>query len=148
MVVKRHILTLALTLITLSGVAQFKLYEKGHDAYTAGKYQDAITNFSEYLTKPPRDKALDVEVFYLRALSYYKSNDFKSAIDDFQESILLNHQNTGNIYWFLAKCYEKTGGLQESVSAYGNAIRILDATKESKAKMLYERSQIHSKMGA
>ena len=51
MEVKRHILTLALTLITLSGVAQFKLYEKGHDAYTAGKYQDAITNFSEYLTK-------------------------------------------------------------------------------------------------
>ncbi len=148
MVVKRHILTLALTLITLSGVAQFKLYEKGHDAYTAGKYQDAITNFSEYLTKPTRDKALDVEVFYLRALSYYKSNDFKSAIDDFQETILLNHQNTGNIYWFLAKCYEKTGSLQESVSAYGNAIRILDDNKESKVKMLYERSQIHSKMGA
>jgi tetratricopeptide (TPR) repeat protein len=148
MVVKRHILTLALTLITLSGVAQFKLYEKGHDAYTAGKYQDAITNFSEYLTKPTRDKALDVEVFYLRALSYYKSNDFKSAIDDFQESILLNHQNTGNIYWFLAKCYEKTGSLQESVSAYGNAIRILDDNKESKVKMLQERSQIHSKMGA
>ena len=70
MVIRRHILTLALTLITLSGVAQFKLYEKGHDAYTAGKYQDAITNFSEYLTKPTRDKALDVEVFYLRALSY------------------------------------------------------------------------------
>jgi tetratricopeptide (TPR) repeat protein len=148
MVVKRHILTLALTLITLSGVAQFKLYEKGHDAYTAGKYQDAITNFSEYLTKPTRDKALDVEVFYLRALSYYKSNDFKSAIDDFQETILLNHQNTGNIYWFLAKCYEKTGSLQESVSAYGNAIRLLDANKESKVKMLNERSQIHSKMGA
>jgi tetratricopeptide (TPR) repeat protein len=148
MVVKRHILTLALTLITLSCFAQFKLYEKGHDAYTAGKYQDAIANFSEYLTKPTRDKALDVEVFYLRALSYYKSNDFKSAIDDFQETILLNHQNTGNIYWFLAKCYEKTGSLQESVSAYGNAIRLLDANKESKVKMLQERSQIHSKMGA
>jgi tetratricopeptide (TPR) repeat protein len=148
MVVKRDILTLALTLITLSGVAQFKLYEKGHDAYTAGKYQDAITNFSEYLTKPTRDKALDVEVFYLRALSYYKSNDFKNAIDDFQEAILLNHQNTGNIYWFLAKCYEKTGSLQESVSAYGNAIRLLDDNKESKVKMLYERSQIHSKMSA
>src|SRR6187401_1774482 len=101
-------------ILSVQASAQFKLYEKGHDAYTAGKYQDAITNFSEYLTKPTRDKALDVEVFYLRALSYYKSNDFKSAIDDFQESILLNHQNTGNIYWFLAKCYEKTGSLQES----------------------------------
>lgn len=147
MLVKRHIITLALVFITVSAFAQFKLYEKGHDAYTAGKYTEAITNFSEYLTKPTRDKALDVEVFYLRALSYYKSNDFKSAIDDFQETILLNHQNTGNIYWFLAKCYEKTESLSESVNAYNNALRELDANKESKGKILYERSQIHSKMG-
>jgi tetratricopeptide (TPR) repeat protein len=147
MAAKRYTITLALVAITVSAIAQFKLYEKGHDSYTDGKYAEAITNFSEYLTKPTRDKALDVEVFYLRALSYYKSNDFKSAIGDFQETILLNHQNTGNIYWFLAKCYEKTGALQESVSAYGNAIRILDANKESKVKMLQERSQIYSKMG-
>lgn len=127
--------------------AQFKLYEKGHDAYTAGKYPEAITNFSEYLTKPTRDKALDVEVFYLRALSYYKSNNFKSAIDDFQESLLLNHKNIGNIYWFLAKCYDKTDSPAEAVNAYTNAIRELDANTESKSKMLYERSQIHTRMG-
>ena len=148
MLIKSLIIGIFLHIGAIASFAQFKLYEKGHDAYTAGKYQDAITNFSEYLTKPTRDKALDVEVFYLRALSYYKSNDFKSAIDDFQETILLNHQNTGNIYWFLAKSYEKTGSLQESVSAYGNAIRILDANKESKVKLFHERSQIHSKMGA
>ncbi|HMG94580.1 MAG TPA: caspase family protein, partial [Chryseolinea sp.] len=142
------LVTIVASLGTLSGFAQFKLYEKGHDYYTAGKYPEAIVNFSEYLTKPTRDKALDVEVFYLRALSYYKSNDFKNAIGDFQETILLNHQNSGNIYWFLAKCYEKTGSLQESVSAYGNSIRLLDANKESKVKLLLERSQIHSKMGA
>jgi len=136
-----------ITLIVGQACAQFKLYEKGHDSYTAGKYKDAIANFSEYLTKPTRDKALDVEVFYLRALSYYKNNDFKNAIDDFQESILLNHQNIGNIYWFLAKSYEKTGSLSESVNAYKNAIRELDANKESKSKMLYERSQVHTKMG-
>jgi hypothetical protein len=33
------------------------------------------------------------------------------------------------------------------VNAYKNAIRELDANKESKSKMLYERSQIHTKMG-
>jgi len=144
---RRHILTFVLLFSTASLYAQFKLYEKGHDAYTSGKYQEAITNFSEYLTKPTRDKALDVEVFYLRALSHYKSNDFKNAIGDFQETILLNHQNIGNIYWFLAKSYEKTGSLSESVNAYTNAIRELDANKESKSKMLFERSQIHTKMG-
>src|SRR5262245_27376778 len=124
-----RVISMFLLIAVSSGAAtaQFKLYEKGHDAYTAGKYQEAITNLSEYLTKGTRDKALDVEVFYLRALSYFKSNDFKSAIDDFQETILLNHQNTGNIYWFLAKCYEKTGSLSESVNAYKNALRELDA---------------------
>ena len=147
MVCRVVIVGLVIAFSSAAAYGQFKLYEKGHDSYTAGKYQDAITNFSEYLTKPTRDKALDVEVFYLRALSYYKSNDFKSAIDDFQETILLNHQNSGNIYWFLAKCYEHTSALQESASAYGNAIRILDTNKESKAKMLNERSQIYSKMG-
>src|SRR5215218_8384571 len=95
-------------LFGLHAKAQFKLYEKGHDSYTSGKYADAIANFSEYLTKGTRDKALDVEVFYLRALSYYKSSQYKQAVGDFQETLLLDHQNKGNIYWFLAKCYDKT----------------------------------------
>jgi tetratricopeptide (TPR) repeat protein len=127
--------------------AQFKLYEKGHSSYTSGNYADAIQNFSEYLTKPTRDKALDVEVFYLRALSYYKTNDFKSAIDDFQETILLDHKNVGNIYWFLAKSYDKTGSLPDALGAYTSALRELDSNADSKSKLLYERSQIHTRMG-
>ncbi|MBA4057558.1 MAG: hypothetical protein C0490_22785, partial [Marivirga sp.] len=98
MIAKRYILFFLINLVGISTFAQFKLYEKGHDSYTSGKYNDAILNFSEYLTKPTRDKSLDVEVFYLRALSYYKSNNFKSAIEDFQETILLDHKNKGNIY--------------------------------------------------
>ncbi|HTF19184.1 MAG TPA: caspase family protein [Chryseolinea sp.] len=127
-------------------VAQFKLYEKGHDSYTSGKYADAIRNFSEYLTKGTRDKALDVEVFYLRALSYYKSNQYQSAVGDFQETLLLDHPNRGNIYWFLAKCYEKTNNLPESINAFNYAVRDLDGNKESKAKLLWERSQLYTRM--
>src|SRR5687768_9683710 len=98
-----------LCLLSLQASAQFKLYEKGHDSYAAGKYQDAITNFSQYLTKPTRDKALDVEVYYLRALAYYKTNDFKSSIPDFEETILLDLKNKGKIDWFMATGYEKLG---------------------------------------
>jgi len=127
--------------------AQFKLYEKGHSSYTSGNYADAIQNFSEYLTKPTRDKALDVEVFYLRALSYYKTNDFKNAINDFQETILLDHKNVGNIYWFLAKSYDKTGSLPDALGAYTSALRELDSNADSKVKLFYERSQIHTRMG-
>jgi len=147
MAVKMHIVFFLLNVASIVVSAQFKLYEKGHDSYTAGKYNEAISNFSEYLTKPTRDKALDVEVFYLRALSYYKTNNFKNAIEDFQETILLDHKNKGNIYWFMAKSYDKTNSLTESVNAYNYALRELESNKESKGKLLYERSQLHTRMG-
>jgi tetratricopeptide (TPR) repeat protein len=135
-----------LFMLSTSVSAQFKLYEKGHDSYTAGKYQDAITNFSLYLTKATRDKSLDVEVFYLRALSHYKSNNFKDAIPDFEETILLDHKNKGNIYWFMAKAYDKMGKTKEAIDAYTNALRELSDSKENKAKLFYERSQMHTKL--
>jgi tetratricopeptide (TPR) repeat protein len=134
-------------ILSVQVTAQFKLYEKGHDSYTAGKYEDAITNFSQYLTKPTRDKSLDVEVYYLRALSYYKTNDFKKAIPDFEETILLDHKNKGNIYWFMAKGYEKMGNGHEAIAAYNNALRELNESKETKAKLFYDRSQLHYQMG-
>jgi tetratricopeptide (TPR) repeat protein len=132
---------------SVPSLAQFKLYEKGHDSYTSGKYQDAISSFTQYLSKPTRDKSLDVEVFYLRALSYYKSNDFKNSIPDFEETILLDHANKGNIYWFMAKAYDKLGNSKEGLAAYNNALRELNDNKEVKAKLFLERSQLHLKTG-
>lgn len=125
--------------------AQFKLYQKGHDNYKAGKYVEAAALFSEYLTKPLRDKAMDNEVYYLRALSYYRSGNYSSAIDDFQETVLLNHPNKGNIYWFMAKSYDQLKNYPDAASSYTNAIRELGVDKETKAKLLYERSLIHTK---
>src|SRR5687768_4854071 len=139
--------TFFFSILSVQASAQFKLYEKGHDSYTAGKYQDAITNFSQYLTKHTRDKSLDVEVYYLRALSYYKTNDFKNAIPDFEETILLDHKNKGNIYWFMAKSFEKLGNSHEAIASYNNALRELNESKETKAKLFYDRSQVHHKMG-
>ena len=134
-------------LISVSSFGQFKLYEKGHDSYTAGKYQDAIESFSQYLTKGTRDKSLDVEVFYLRALSYYKTREFKNAIPDFEETILLDHGNKGNIYWFMAKCYEQLGNTSEALAACNNALREVRGGNEAKAKLYYDRSLLHKKMG-
>jgi tetratricopeptide (TPR) repeat protein len=133
--------------LSIAAYPQFKLYEKGFDSYTAGKYDDAIQNFSEYLKKYTRDKSLDVEVFYLRALAYYKTGKFDQAIPDFEETILLDHDNKGNIYWFKAKCNDKTGAFSEAIEDYDNAIRMLGSNSDTKAKLLYERSLIYSKKG-
>ncbi len=145
--ITKHLIFFLLILISCPSFGQFKLYEKGHDSYTSGDYQNAIANFSQYLTKGTRDKSLDVEVFYLRALSYYKSGDFKNAIPDFEETILLDHTNKGNIYWFMAKCYEGMGNTKEALASCNNALRELRGTNEVKAKLYLERSLLHSKLG-
>ncbi len=140
---------LLLAMITLHVVAtsaQYKLYEKGFESYKDGKFKDAITNFSEFLTKPTREKSLDVEVYYLRGLSYYKSQDYKNSIGDFQEAILRNHANKGNIFWFLAKSNDKFGFYPDAVDAYENAIKELQNDKETFVKLLYERSLIYLKL--
>lgn len=136
-----------LCLLPLGVSAQFKYYEKGFDNYTAGKYPQAIENFSLYLTKNTRDKALDPEVFYLRALSYYKTNDFVSAIPDFEETILRDHANKGNIYWFKAKAHDRLGASAEAIDAYSAALRLLGDQPEPRVKLLYERSQVYVKAG-
>ncbi|MCD9018132.1 caspase family protein [Parachryseolinea silvisoli] len=136
-----------LCLLPLGVSAQFKYYEKGYDQYTAGKYTAAIENFSLYLTKNTRDKALDPEVFYLRALAYYKTNDFAHAIPDFEETILRDHANKGNIYWFKAKAHDKLGASADAIDAYSAALRLLGTQSEPKAKLLYERSQLYVRTG-
>lgn len=127
--------------------AQFKLYEKGHDSYTSGKYEEAISNFTEFLGKATHDKSTEVEVYYLRALSYYKLRNYKSAVPDFEESLLRNHANRGNIYWFMAKSYDAQGMYREAIDQYSSAVRDLGANPETKAKLLYERSQVYARSG-
>ena len=144
---KSAYLFFSLLFVALSSYGQFKLYEKGHDSYTSGKYDDAITSFSQYLTKPTRDKAMDAEVFYLRALSYYKTSKFKNAIGDFEEALLLNHANKGNIYWFKAKCHAKLSEDADAIEEYSRAIKELSADKTAQPKLLLERGMLYKKNG-
>jgi hypothetical protein len=143
----RLTLTFSLLMILLSANGQFKLYEKGHSSYKDGKYTEAITYLSEYLTKSMRDKSIDADVFYIRALSYYKTKDYKNSIPDFEETLLRGHANKGNIYWFLAKSYFELKEFDESLNSYNNAIRELSGNHEAKGKLLYERSLVFSRKG-
>jgi hypothetical protein len=137
------ILTLLMLLPVCSSFGQFKLYEKGHDSYKAGRYEEAIKLFSEYLTKPTRDKKMDVDVHYLRGLSYFKKEDYKLAIGDFEECLLLHHPNKGNIHWFKAKCYAKQGIVPDAIDDYTNAIAVLGGDNSVKAKLLLERGVLY-----
>ena len=145
--VKFGLILLIGTSTILEASAQYKLYDKGYESYKAGKFQDAITSFSEFLNTATRNKAFDVEVYYLRGLSYFKTQNFKNAIGDFQEAILHNHANKGNIFWFMAKCEENLGFYPDAIDAYDNAIAVLQGDRETFVKLLYERGLIHAKSG-
>jgi tetratricopeptide (TPR) repeat protein len=142
----KGLIVVALTINFSFASAQYKLYEKGFENYKAGKFDQAIVNLSEFLNKPTREKSLDVEVYYMRGLSYFKTDNHKNAINDFQEAILLNHPNKGNIFWFLALSNEKLGYYYEAVDAYENANRELKDSKENQIKRLYERSKVYEKL--
>jgi tetratricopeptide (TPR) repeat protein len=142
--------SIVLALLLASGVpvlAQFKLYEKGHDNYKSGDYSGAITNFNEFLAKPTHDHAMDPEVRYLLALSYYKIKDYKNAVENFQEALLLNYPNKGNMYWFMAKCHDNLNQYNDAAEDYTNALRELGSDNRTKSKLLHERGQVHAKAG-
>ncbi len=136
-------LSLMLVMSGFSASAQYKLYTKGFDNYKNANYNEAITNFTEYLSKSIRDRSLDVEVFYLRGLSWFKIQNYKNAIGDFEEALLLNHSNKGNIFWFLAKSNEKSGFLPDALRYYTSAIEQLKSDRETYVKLLLERSHVY-----
>jgi tetratricopeptide (TPR) repeat protein len=144
-------LSVAIVVVLLMGagqtLAQFKLYENGHDDYKSGDYSGAISNFTEFLSKPTHDRAMDPEVRYLLALSYYKIKDYKNAVENFQEALLLNYPNKGNMYWFMAKCHDNLKQYDDAVEDYTNSIRELGADSQTKSKLYYERGQIKAKAG-
>lgn len=143
---------LFLLLVALSGshlsFGQFKLYEKGVEAYQSNNHAESIKLFTEYLTKVTRDKALDVQVYYLRALANFKTQKYAAALEDFQEALLLNHENTGNVYWFMGKCQHNLADYNESVNLYNRALQSLKSPEvTTKSKLLYDRGRAHLKIG-
>lgn len=125
--------------------AQFKLYEQGVDAYNQKDYLKAISSLNEYLDKITRDKAIDVEVHYILALSYFKTNSFTSSVREFDEALQAGHKNTGNIHWFMGKGYSHLKAYKESIDEYTQAIALI-ADKKNQAKLYFERSLQHQKL--
>lgn len=126
--------------------SQFRLYEEGIKRYGEKDYYGAIELFSDFLTKPLHDKKFDADSYYWRGLAAFKLNDFVAATEDLKQSLALNHPNSGNIYWFLAKSLAKQDLNTESIAAYGNALTKLESDKSKKVQLLTERAQVYIKM--
>ncbi|MFM8913001.1 MAG: caspase family protein [Flammeovirgaceae bacterium] len=142
----KGLILIPIVFISSFAFGQFKLYEQGVDAYNNKDYGKAISSLNEYMDKSTRDKALDGEVHYILALSYFKSNSFTSSVREFDEALQAGHKNTGNIHWFMAKGYAELKAYKESVAEYDTALLLITGDT-NKAKLLFEQGLVHQKMG-
>jgi tetratricopeptide (TPR) repeat protein len=126
---------------------QYKLYEEGVNFYNQKNYYGAIESFSDFLTKPQRDKKHDVDAYYWRGLASYKLNDYLVASEDFKQALLLGHANTGNINWFLAKSLTEIGQYNEAIYAFSKALDILGKDHQKEVQILTDRSVTYERMG-
>ncbi|MCX7636259.1 MAG: caspase family protein [Cyclobacteriaceae bacterium] len=144
---KKLLLPLILS-FAASGFAQYKLYQDGLEKYNEKDFYGAIEKFSDFLTRPIRDKKFDVDAYYWRGLSAFKLGDFAAAAEDLKQSLNLKHNNTGNIHWFLAKCYDNLNQHNDAISEYTLAIKILKHdNKQKEAQLLTERAAVYAKLG-
>ncbi len=134
-----------LVVLSTTAFGQFKLYEQGIDAYQNKDYPKAIELFNSYMDKTTRDKALDVDVHYYLALSYFKTQSHTSAVREFDEALQLGHKNTGNIHWFMAKSYADLKAYTDALNSYNKAIGIIQ-DPPNQGKLFCERAIVYDKM--
>jgi tetratricopeptide (TPR) repeat protein len=134
----KAILTATLIMCVRVGLSQANLYKTGLDAYNEGKYEEAVTNLSEYLTKNSRDKKLDVEAYYIRGMAHYKNNRYTSAIDDFKTTIALGRKDKGKLHWLIGKCYGFKGETYRAIESYTEALPYISDTQKQ-SQLLFDR---------
>ena len=140
------LLALLVVVSSQNSFGQYKFYEDGLLKYKAGEYDATIDLLTQFLSKSIRDKKFDADAHYYRGLAYFKKSDYVNAVPDLKEAIALNHENTGNIYWFLAKAYMRSDQPELALQEYSNAIQRLQTDKTAHSKLLFERGQIYEKM--
>ena len=69
--------------LTDNPAAGDRAYEAAHGLFKAGKHQDAIRAFQEFLKKFP-DSVYVPNAYYEMGAAYFVLNDYKNALDSYQ----------------------------------------------------------------
>jgi tetratricopeptide (TPR) repeat protein len=140
------IVFLASLLVATSAIGQYKLYEGGMKNFKAGEYDKAIELLNDFLSKYAHDKVNDDQVYYALGVSYYKKDDYLSAMKAFDAALQVNHNHPfeGSIHWHLAKCCEHMNQLKEAVLEYTDALNLYKSDARNTSKLLTERSHLYT----
>ena len=108
----------------------------GYHYYSRGRYEEAITAFTEAILIAPHSSYLRL----MRGLSYDKLNELDNAIADFTEAIRLNPSSAG-AYNNRAAVYDRKGNKEQALSDLEQALLIdpeHETLKRNREKILNE----------
>jgi tetratricopeptide (TPR) repeat protein len=125
----------------------FQAYEDGIARFKAGDYAAVIDLFSSILANPDHNKRLNEDLYYYRGQSYYHRGEYRSALSDLDESLVLNHYNKAVVHWYKARCYDKLDKKSEAARSYEEALTFAGSNKKVMAQILADRAGFHSREG-
>ena len=94
-------------------------YEKGEDYYKAGKYQEAVDQFSTLIGIDP-SRAI---AFRYRGRAYYQLNQYDMAIEDFDQAIHFDPADASGYNW-RGNTYYKLKQYQRTLEDFDQAITL------------------------
>jgi len=142
---------LMVVLLAMPSVAlaqdDFKVFDDGIVKFKSKDYNGVIVDFSALISKPTHNKKLDEDLYFYRGQSYFFSGEYTSAVSDLQQSLALDHYSTGEIHWFIARCYDKQNKTQDAIGEYKTAGRLLEKNRRVYPEFLADRSQFFNRRG-
>ncbi len=115
----------------------------GESYFNLGQYDNAIPYLKKY--KGKRGKWSNTD-FYLLGYSYYKQDDFESAIGQFNKIIDGSNAVAQNAYYHLAECYLKLNKKSEALNAFRNASQ-MDFSPEIEKDALLNYARLSYEIG-
>lgn len=110
----------------------------------AGKYDDAIKNYSTAITIDAKDSIApqNYRVYYYRSFPYFLKNDFTNTINDLTNAVVMNEKDAEPIYQ-RGLVYMKTSQFQSAINDFTKYIQLDEKNAEvysNRAKCYLESS--------
>jgi tetratricopeptide (TPR) repeat protein len=125
----------------------FQSYEEGIAKFKAGDHAAVVDIFSAILANPDHSKKLNEDLYYYRGQSYYHQGEYRSALSDLDESLVLNHYNKAMIHWYRARCLDKIDKKSDAARSYEEALTFAASNKKTSAQILADRAGFHAREG-
>jgi tetratricopeptide (TPR) repeat protein len=139
---KKLLLIISVTLLSLTVKAQEerKLIRQGNNAYHEKKYPEAEEWYRKAIDKKPRS----LEANYNVGNVLYRQNKYLDAASKYNAltDYKMDNKEKAFVYHNMGNSYLKANKIQESISAYKNALKLNPTDRETKFNLAYAQRML------